>query len=436
MSHSQFFLLKTRRFLPLFLTQFLGAFNDNVFKNALIILITYHAAGKVSADPRLLVTASAGIFILPFFLFSTLAGQMADKFEKSRMIRIVKFIEIPLMGAAAVGFYLENYWMLLGVLFCAGTHSTFFGPLKYSILPDHLRENELIGGNALVEAGTFLAILLGTIAGGVLILRDGGITIVSLIITGVAAAGWVASQQVPHAPEAAKNLKLNFNIIVETWRMIRQSMTEPDVFLSIIGISWFWLVGFTFLAQFPIYAKDVIGANENIVTLFLTVFSVGIALGSLICNILLKGKVSGVYVPLGAFGMTVFIFALCLASPQVVSHEALIGLDAFIARPESWLILASLLGIAIFGGIYIVPLYTIMQTRCAKTHRSRTIATNNIINALFMVLGAVATMVMLKLNMQITAIFLTIGIVNIPVAFLVRRIVKIRRAAKEGASHA
>src|SRR5665213_3146539 len=178
MAHSQFFLLKTKRFLPVFLTQFLGAFNDNVFKNALIILITYHAAEKVSVDPHLLVTATAGIFILPFFLFSTLAGQMADKFEKSHMIRIVKFVEIPLMAAAAVGFYLENYWMLLGVLFCAGTHSTFFGPLKYSILPDHLRENELIGGNALVEAGTFLAILLGTIAGGVLILRDGGITIV------------------------------------------------------------------------------------------------------------------------------------------------------------------------------------------------------------------------------------------------------------------
>ena len=426
MSHSQFFLLKTRRFLPLFLTQFLEAFNDNVFKNALIILITYHAAGKVNVDPRLLVTASAGVFIVPFFLFSALAGQMADKFEKSRMIRIVKFIEIPLMLAAAAGFYLENYWMLMGVLFCAGTHSTFFGPLKYSILPDHLRENELIGGNALVEAGTFLAILLGTITGAVLILRDGGITIVSLIITGVAVAGWAISLQVPHAPEAVKNLKLNFNFIAETWRMIRQAMIERDVFLSIIGISWFWLVGFTFLAQFPIYAKDVIGANEDIVTLFLTVFSVGIALGSLICNILLKGKVSGVYVPLGAFGMTAFIFALYLASPSVMPHEKLIGLMDFIVKPESWLILCSLLGIAGFGGIYIVPLYTIMQTRCAKTRRSRTVATNNIINALFMVLGAVATMIMLKLDMQITDIFLTIGIVNIPVAFLVRRIAKIR----------
>jgi acyl-[acyl-carrier-protein]-phospholipid O-acyltransferase/long-chain-fatty-acid--[acyl-carrier-protein] ligase len=434
MSHSQFSLLKTRRFLPLFVTQFLGAFNDNVFKNALIIMMTYQAAEKVSVDPRLLVTASAGIFILPFFLFSAMAGQLADKFEKSRMIRIVKFIEIPLMAVAAIGFYLENYWLLMGVLFCAGTHSTFFGPLKYSILPDHLKEDELIGGNALVEAGTFLAILLGTIAGGVLILRDGGTTIVSLIITGTAITGWAVSRKIPLAPAAAKTLQLKFNFILETVRMIKQSMTERDVFLSIIGISWFWLVGFTFLAQFPIYAKDVVGADETIVTLFLTVFSVGIAIGSLICNKLLKGVVSGLYVPLGSFGMTAFIFILWFISPKTAPPETLIGLAEFLSVPQNGLILFSLLGIAVFSGIYIVPLYAIMQTRCDQNRRSRTIAANNIMNALFMVGGAAVTMVMLKLNMQVTDIFLTIGIVNIPVAFLVRRIVRIRRAAKHSAN--
>ena len=422
MPQSQFFLLKTRRFLPLFLTQFLGAFNDNAFKNALIILLTYHAAGKVSVDPRLLVTASAGIFILPFFLFSALAGQLADKLEKSRLIRIVKLVEIPLMLAAAAGFYLENYWLLMGILFCAGVHSAFFGPLKYSVLPDHLHKDELVGGNALVEAGTFLAILLGTIAGGVLVLRDGGITIVSSLLIGVAVAGWIASRQVPQTPQAAKNLALNFNILTETWRTVRQSMDEPGVFLSIIGISWFWLVGFTFLAQFPLYARDVLGADQNVVTLFLTIFSVGIALGSLVCNKLLKGKVSGAYIPLGAFGMSAFIAFLCAASPMTAAPAELIGLAAFIAKPESWLITGSLLGIAVFGGIYIVPLYTIMQTRCAQTHRSRTVAANNIMNALFMVLGAVLTMVMLKLNMRITDIFLVVGIMNMPVALLARRI--------------
>ena len=422
MQQSQFFLLKTRRFLPLFLTQFLGAFNDNAFKNALIILITYHAAGKVSVDPRLLVTASAGIFILPFFLFSALAGQMADKFEKSRMIRIVKLVEIPLMLAAVAGFYLENYWLLMGILFCAGVHSAFFGPLKYSVLPDHLHKDELVGGNALVEAGTFLAILLGTIAGGVFVLRDGGITIVSLLLTGVAVAGWITSRQVPSTSAFSKELKLNFNIFTATWRITKEAMGERSVFQSIIGISWFWLVGFTFLAQFPLYARDILGADQNIVTLFLTIFSVGIALGSLACNKLMKGKVSSAYIPLGAFGMSAFIAFLCAASPTAAAHTELIGLSAFIAKPESWLITGSLLGIAVFGGIYIVPLYTIMQTTCAPTHRSRTVAANNILNALFMVLGAVLTMVLLKLNMQITDIFLTIGIMNMPIALAARRI--------------
>lgn len=427
---SQFSLLHTRRFLPLFLTQFLGAFNDNVFKNALVILITYHAGEKVGVDPRLLVTAAAGIFILPFFLFSATAGQIADKYEKARLIKIIRFIEIPLMALAALGFAVENYWMLLGVLFCAGTQAAFFGPLKYSILPEHLKESELIGGNALVEAGTFLAILLGTILGGVLILKAGGVTAISAIIIVVALFGWIASRSIPKAGRGSPGLKVNFNFIAETWHLTRRAYTEKDVFLSIIGISWFWLVGFTFLAQFPVYASEVIGANEQIVTLFLTVFSVGIALGSLICNKLLKGKVSGVYVPFGAFGMTAGTFLFYLVSPQAAPHEALIGFSQFMQAPQNLLILASLLMISIFGGLYIVPLYTIMQTRCAESHRSRTIAVNNIINALFMVLGAALTMVMLKLHIGITEIFLIIGLMNIPVAFLVKRIVKQRRAAR------
>ena len=408
----------------------MGAFNDNVFKNALIILITYQAAGKVSVDPRLLVTAAAGIFIMPFFLFSATAGQVADKFEKARLIRIIRFLEIPVMVMATIGFFLENYWMLMAVLFCAGTQSAFFGPLKYSILPEHLKENELIGGNGLIEAGTFLAILLGTILGGVLILKEGGITFISTILVVVSFFGWLSSRWIPVSEPGAIGLKVGYNIIVETWKLVRHAFGEKDVFLSIIGISWFWLVGFTFLAQFPIYVRDILGGNEEIVTLFLTLFSVGIAAGSLICNRLLKGKVSGVYVPLGAFGMTAGIFLFWFASPSILIHETFIGFSQFIGMGQNWLIMLSLLSISIFGGIYIVPLYAIMQTRCEAEHRSRTIAINNVINSLFMVFGAVITMMLLKLNVSITEIFLTIGIMNIPVAFLVRRIVKIRRAAR------
>ena len=430
MSHSQFFLLRTNRFLPLFLTQFMGAFNDNIFKNALIILITYHAAGKVGIDPRLMVTAAAGIFILPFFLFSATAGQIADKFEKAKLIRIIRFLEMPVMMLAAVGFFLENYWMLLAVLFCAGTQSAFFGPLKYSILPGHLKEKELIGGNALIEAGTFLAILLGTILGGILILKEGGITFISVILIVISFFGWLSSRWIPVAKPENPDLKVGYNIIAETWKLVRHTFGEKDVFLSIIGISWFWLTGFTFLAQFPIYVRDIVGGNEEIVTLFLTVFSIGIAIGSLVCSRLLKGEVSGIYVPFGAFGMTAGIFLFWLASPSALTHEEFIGFSQFIGMGQSWLILSSLLSIAVFGGIYIVPLYAIMQTRCEVEHRSRTIAINNVINALFMVIGAVITMVLLKLDVNITEIFLIMGIANIPVAFLVRRIVKIRRAAR------
>jgi acyl-[acyl-carrier-protein]-phospholipid O-acyltransferase/long-chain-fatty-acid--[acyl-carrier-protein] ligase len=430
MSQSQFQLLSTKRFLPLFLTQFLAAFNDNVFKNALIILMTYKAGAQTGMDPRLLVTAAAGIFILPFFLFSATAGQIADKFEKSRLIRLIRLCEVPVMLLAAAGFFLENYFMLLAVLFCAGTIAAFFGPLKYSILPEHLDENELIGGNALIEAGTFMAILLGTILGGILIMKETGITAISGIIVAMAVACWLSSRHIPFAKTGNAGLKVGKNFITETWRLARHASKETDVFLSIIGISWFWLVGFTFLAQFPVYASEVLGANESVVTLFLTVFSAGIALGSLICNKLLKGKVSGVYVPLGAFGMTAGIFLFWLASRNVVPSETLIGFSEFIGTAGGWMILASLLTVSIFGGIYIVPLYTIVQTRCEASHRSRTIAVNNIMNALFMVLGAVITMVLLKQHIGVTEIFLIIGFLNIPVAFLVRRVVKVRRAAR------
>jgi len=427
---SQFSLLNKRRFLPLFLTQFLGAFNDNAFKNAIGILATYHAGRIAGLDPKMIVTAGTGIFVLPFFLFSATAGQLADKYDKSKMIRIVRFVEIPFMLLAILGFTLENYYILLAVLFCAGVQAAFFGPLKYSILPQHLRETELVGGNALVEAGTFVAVLLGTIAGGVLILSGHGITVVSGMLLIVAVLGWATSLGIPVAPSSSPQLKVNLNFLAETGRLIRHSYGEKDVFLAIIGISWFWLLGSVFITQFAPYAETILHADQHVVTAFLTIFSLGIAFGSLICNKLLKGEVSGVYVPVGAFGMTVSIFLFWLATPHAVAPSGLVDLTQFLAVPGNWLLLASLLSVSIFGGIYIVPLYAIMQTRCEESFRSRTIAVNNVLNALFMVGGSIITMILLKMQVTIPQIFLIVGAANLPVAFLVRKLVKQRRAAR------
>lgn len=431
MNKDQFDLLTSRRFLPLFLTQFLGALNDNVFKNALVILITYVAAAKAGMEPQILVTLAAGIFILPFFILSATAGQLADKFEKSGLIRRIKLIEILLMIAASIGFYFNSVWLLMGVLFCMGAQSAFFGPLKYSILPDHLRENELIGGNALVEAGTFLAILLGTIAGGLLILAEGGVGIVSIMVISVAALGWLASRHIPQALPPAPELKVNWNIAGETWRIMGYARENADVFLSIIGISWFWLVGATFLAQFPTFAKVVLGADETVVTFFLTLFSIGIGIGSMLCNKLLKSEVSATFVPFGALGMAAFTVLLYFASRQLAPGTEMLDFAAFVASPSHWLIIAALLGVAVCGGIYIVPLYAIMQSRSNPQYRARIIAANNVMNALFMVVSAIATLGLFAAGLSVTDVFLAVGLVNLPIAWMIRWIVKHQQAKRK-----
>ncbi|MCK5275896.1 MAG: MFS transporter, partial [Alphaproteobacteria bacterium] len=288
MQQSQFHLLKSRRFLPLFATQFLGAFNDNAYKQALVIMVTYGVIQIGGNDPRVLITAAAGVFILPYFLFSAIAGQLADKLEKSRLILFVKIMEIAVMGLAGVGFLLENVWLLMFVLFLMGTQSAFFGPLKYSILPDHLREDELVGGNALIETGTFLAILMGTIFGGMMVGVEGGLLIVAGTVMAVAAAGVAGAFFIPKAGPAAPDLKLNLNIVGESWSIVRHAAKTRAVFRSIIGISWFWAVGTIFLTQFPTFGVEIFGADESVVTLFLVAFSLGIGLGSLQCNRWLK----------------------------------------------------------------------------------------------------------------------------------------------------
>lgn len=413
MQKSQFKLLETRRFLPLFVSQFLGAFNDNTFKNALVILITYRLASLFGSSAQILVTLAAGIFILPFFLFSATAGQLADKYEKSRLIAIVKFAEIILMITAAIGFYLHSVPLLMFVLFALGTQAAFFGPLKYAILPNLLHENELIAGNGLIEAGTFISILFGTILGGVFILYPFGEYLISFIVVLLAIGGFIASLYIPAGSSDNPSLRINYNIIQETTRLLLYSRERWDIYLAILGISWFWLVGATFLSQFPAYAKDILHAKESIVTLFLTLFSIGLAIGSLLCNRLLKGKVHATYVPLGALGMTIFMIDLCIASAHAAfPPTTLLTLGGFLSTFSGWRISLDLMLIAVCGGLYTVPLYAILQHRSDKEYRARVIASNNVLNALFMVIAAILTVVLLKIGLSVTQVFLLIAIGN------------------------
>lgn len=422
MRQSEFALLRSRRFLPLFVTQFLGAMNDNVFKNAFVILALYGMAELAGPEAQVLVTVAAGVFILPYFLFSATAGQLADAVEKSRLIRRIKLAEIAIMAGAVVGLHLGDPWILMGVLFLMGAQSAFFGPVKYGILPDHLAEDELVGGNGLIEAGTFLAILVGTIAGGLLILEADGVTLVSAALIALAIAGWAASRAIPAAPPAMPGLRVRRNFVAETARIVAHAGRNRSIFLTILGLSWFWLVGATFLAQFPTLAQAVLGADETVVTLFLVAFSVGIAIGSLACNALIKGEVSARYVPLAAIAMTVFIGDLCLALGGRTAGAETIDAARFVADPGNWRILADLVGLAIAGGLYSVPLFAILQARSEPEHRARNIAANNVINALFMVTGAIWAAAMLAFELDVVAVFASIAAVNAVVAVYICRL--------------
>ena len=425
MAANQLNLFMTRRFLPLFITQFFGALNNNVFKNALILLITSRIADLVGLNSQLLVAMAAGFFILPFFLFSATAGQLADKYEKSRMISVIKFIEIMLMVFATVGFYFQNTCFLMFVLFALGTQATFFGPLKYAILPEHLHENELIAGNGLIEAGTFISILFGTIVGGALILQKNGEYVISAIIMIVALAGWCSSLFIPRTNNHQAELKINYNFISETKNLLIYSKQNRDVFLCILGISWFWLFGATFLSELPVFAKDALHADQSVVILFLTIFSIGLAIGSVICNRLLNGKIHVTYVPFGILGMSIFTIDLYFSAGHIVisSVYSLMGTYQFLCSINGWRIAIDLLLIAIFGGLYTVPLYAMMQNRSTSSHRARIIAVNNVVNALFMVIAAVATAVMIKFGFTVLDVFLAIAICNGLVAMYICNII-------------
>ena len=421
---NQFHLLKSKKFLPLFITQFFGAFNDNVFKNAFLIWFTYDISQKLDMNAQIMVTIASGLFVLPFFLFSALAGQIADKFEKSKIVRIIKIAEILIMLLSFIGFYFENIYLLLVLIFLMGVHSTFFGPIKYSLLPEALKNDELIIGNALIEGGTFLAILLGTILGGVVVRSQNGIEIISATVVLLAVIGYISSRFIPKTPISDLNLKISFNIFSQTLKIIGYAKKENTVWLSIVGISWFWFIGITFLSNFPIYTKNIINGDEFIVTLFLAIFSIGIGMGSVMCNKLLKGKINGKFVPLGSIGISIGILAFCISSHFYQTPENIISIGEFFTNScQSYFIISSLLTIAIFSGIYIVPLYAIMQYRSDNQYLSRIIAANNVMNALFMVASSFVIIALIKINITLLQIFLTLAIFNIFVFFFIRKIV-------------
>ncbi|MCP4394619.1 MAG: acyl-[ACP]--phospholipid O-acyltransferase [Alphaproteobacteria bacterium] len=408
-------LLKSKRFLPFFLTQFFGAFNDNVFKKAMEMLIIYGIlASSAGLNKEIMVPFATLLFMLPFFLFSATAGQVAEKFDKAFLIRVIKLSEIAIMLMAVLGFIWESIYFLLFVLFLMGTQSAFFGPIKYAILPEQLKRNELVGGNALVGAGTYIAILLGAILGVVALQGYGEITISALVVC-FALMGWYSSTKIPECKPSAPNLKINLNFVAETKNIIKHAAGTRAVFLSILGISWFWLYGSIYLTQFSAYAESVLKGDEYVATLFLMMFTVGISIGSVLCKYLLDGEISAKYVPIGALGMTYFAGDLFFASSHefAVVEGALMTVGAFASTMAGMRILFDLLMISVCAGVYIVPLVTIMQTSCKEDHRSRVIAANNIVNAMFIVVGAVFAMLLLKIGFSIPQLFLVVAIANI-----------------------
>jgi len=417
----QFELLTQRRFLPFFITQFLGALNDNIFKNALIILIVFRGSELVRADADILINVAAGLFILPFFLFSASAGQWIDKYEKSRSIRMIKLIEVMIMLLAAYAFVHGYIFFLIALLFLMGSQSTFFGPAKYSYIPQHLKVSELIEGNALVQMGTFVAILAGTIMGGVLIALEQGPLYVGIAVVAVATGGYLASRFIPLTPSLTPELKINWNFISETWRNMRFLKSNRVVFLSVLGISWFWFLGATYLVQLPNYTKTTLGGNEQVVTLLLTLFTIGIGTGSLLCNRLSGQKVEIGLVPFGSIGLTVFGIDLYFTQPAVLP-EGFVGLLEFLGGGH-WRLISDIVLLGFFGGLYIVPLMAMVQERSDPDHLSRVIAGNNIINSLLMVLSAAAAITALSCGLTIAELFLLVAISNAVVAIYIYSLV-------------
>ena len=413
----------SERFLPLFKTQFLGAFNDNLLKQALIILLTYRIASQAGYNVPMLVTIAGTMLIVPSLFFSATAGELADKFDKAKITRVIKAVEIGIMVVATAGFLMVSVPVLFLALFCMGVHSTFFGPIKLALLPQHLRESELMPGNAYIEAGTFLAILLGTLVGGLLVLLPYGGVVVSVVLVGVAVTGFVTAQKIPPAPALDKGLSVNWNIARETWRIVDYARQDKDIFLCILGICWFWFVGAVFLSEVAPFVKTFLHAQAPVVTLLLTTFSVGIGVGSLLSNKLQRGHIQVTYVPAAALAITVFGVDLFFASHHAGGHgAALVPLSQFMRSFTCWRVVFDFLMLSMAGGIYIVPLYVQIQHDGAPAHLARLIAASNVLSAAFMVGSSVLTIILLKIGFSIPGIFLVTAVANLFVAVYICRL--------------
>ncbi|MEZ9156700.1 MFS transporter [Vibrio lentus] len=413
---SQSSLLTQKRFLPYFITQFLGAFNDNIFKNVLLLFVAFASVDTLPISSNLFINLAAGLFILPFFLFSALAGVLADKYEKSWFIRKVKLLEVVIMSLGAIGFIYESYAILLLLLFLMGTQSAFFGPVKYALLPQQLKSKELVSGNALVETGTFLAILIGTLGAGIIASEENSKLIAAVCIVTFAVLGYLASYFIPEAPSNAPDLKVKWQPITLTRQTLAIAKKDRPTFQALMAISWFWFLGATYLTQFPNFTKVYLNGTESAVAFLLALFSVGIAIGSLACDKLSNHRIEIGIVPMGSLGISIFGFLMAVSIPEALPDFD--SFKSFVSYSELWPLFAYLLLLGMSGGIFIVPLYSLMQFRAKPTERAQVIAGLNIYNSLFMVGSAVLGIVFLSvLQLSIPQLFALLAVFNTLVMF-------------------
>lgn len=411
-------LFRNKRFRPLFWVQFLGALNDNFLKNALVVLIEYQGLSLLGLAPPLVVAMAGAIFILPFFLFSMIAGQIADRNERSRVVRWVKVWELLITIIATVGFVQHNIYLLLGALFMMGTHSAFFGPIKYGSIPDLVPPERMVAANAYIETGTFVAILLGTIGGGLLISMNHGEFAIGVAIVACALFGIFASRKLPLLPSYSPDLEVNWNPVTPMRENLRMIRARADVWHAVLGISWFWFFGAALLSILPPYCKEFLKVNEHVITAFLTMFTLGIGIGSIICERLSKERVVLALVPVGALGMTVFLFDLCriqfeaVALPVGVSSDVLMTFGEFWNADHGPRLLLDFMLLSVFGGIFALPLYTAMQQRSDRTQRSRVVAGNNVLNSIFIVAASLMVMAFHALGYSVTETLVALGVLN------------------------
>lgn len=415
-------LFLSRRFLPMFLSICFGIFNDNLIRSGLVVLITYSAKHNIylPVAPEILVTICYALLVIPMVLFSSLAGEIADKFEKSRLVVITKIAEIFIVSAASYGFYHNDINLLMIILFVSGTHSAFNIPIKFSILPQHLKREELLVGNGFIASGSYLAILIGMIVGGIIIEYPGNL--IGIVAVSIAITGFIASLFIPSAPSAHPQMKIDLNLWKSSRSIIAYAWRDDTLKRTILALSWFITVGSIYIAQFANYARSVIHADNEVYILFLTVFSVGIAIGSLLCDTLLKSQISTRFTPYSALGIAVFTMLMIYFTPTPVS-DALMNLEEFFRMNSHLLVIGCMLLVAICGGLYIVPLYALLQSRTTPTHRSQIIAASNLSDSIAMTISAIISAILLSYGLGIKDLFIIVAFLTIGVAWYVRKIV-------------